>query len=145
MRDATVRALMAARLDTVRNKGFDGVFPTSLSAYKHDNGFDLTAADQADYTAWLAEQARARGLRVGMGDDFARVGELGTHFDFAIQYECIARGDCALLDPFRAQGKTVLDIETQGTRDEMCRLAAQYQVNAILKQPGFGASLVGCP
>ena len=43
------------------------------------------------------------------------------------------------------QVKTVLDLETQGTRDEMCRRAAEYQVNAILKRPGFDAYFEGCP
>ena len=80
-----------------------------------------------------------------MSGDFARVAELGTHFDFAIHSGCIARADCSQLDSLRAQGKTVLDLETQGTRDEMCRRAAEYQVNAILKRPGFDAYFEGCP
>jgi hypothetical protein len=145
IRDPTVRALMAARLDLARTKRFDGVFPTNLTAYRRESGFELTAADQADYTTWLAREARARGLRVGMGDDFARAGEFGAHFDFAIHYGCIARGDCALLEPFRMQGKSVLDIETSGTAADVCRRAAEYQVNAILKNQGFGAHFEGCP
>ena len=144
VRDPTVRAQMAVRLALARSRGFDGVFPTGLAAYRRDTGFDLTAEDQAAYTTWLAGEAHARGLRIGMSDDFTRIDELGPHFDFAIHYGCIARGDCAQLDPFRVQGKAVLDLETEGTRDEMCRRADEFQVNAILKHAGFDSYVVRC-
>jgi hypothetical protein len=72
VRDQTVRTLMAARLDLAQRKGFDGVLPTNLTAYTADSGFSLSAADQLDYTAWLAAEVRARGMSVGMSSDFAR-------------------------------------------------------------------------
>lgn len=144
VRDSSVRTLMAARLDIARNKGFDAVLPTNLTAYLHDSGFDLSASDQAQYSAWLADQARERGLAVGMSGDFTNGADLIDHFDFGVHYGCIARGDCNLLDPLAAQGKPVLDVEIEGNLDEMCRRAADLGVNAILKRPDYGAYRAIC-
>jgi hypothetical protein len=144
VRDDSVRALMAARLDLARDSGFDGVLPTNLTAYLYDSGFDLSAQDEADYSAWLAEQAHQRGLAVGMSGDFTQAG-LAQHFDFGVHYGCIARGDCGLLDPFLAQGKPALDVEIEGDLTAMCSRAAELGVNAILKRSDYGAYREVCP
>jgi hypothetical protein len=145
VRSEAVRALMAARLDLARSKGFDGVVPTNMSVYTRDSGFDLTAADQADYTAWLSQQARVRGLHVAMSGDYEQVTTLAVHFDWAVDFGCIEAANCDRLDPFKAAGKPVLDAETSGEIATICQQAASYGINAILKRPGFGAYRVGCP
>jgi hypothetical protein len=145
VRSEAVRALMAARLDLARSKGFDGVVPTNLTVYTRDSGFDLTAADQADYTTWLSQQARARGLHVAMAGDYAQLATLAVHFDWAVDFGCIEAANCERLAPMRAAGKPVLDIETSGEIATICQQAASYGINAILKRPGFGAYRVGCP
>jgi hypothetical protein len=144
VRDATVRSVMAARLDVAQAKRFDGVLPTNMTAYTSDSGFALSAADQLAYTVWLAAEARRRGLSVGMSGDFGRSAELVAHHDFALGYGCLARGTCAQLAPFAAQGKPVLDVETEGEQAAVCAAAAQQGVNALLKQSRFGAYRVGC-
>jgi hypothetical protein len=145
VRHAAVRELMAARLDLARQKEFDGVVPTSLVAYLADSGFNLSAEDQTQYTVWLSQQVRQRGLRVGMSGDFGRVSELSEHFDFGVHFGCVARGDCAVLSPFMAAGKPVLDVETTGALDQVCSRAAGYRVNAILKPSGLGSEVQQCP
>jgi len=145
VRDESVRTLMAARLDMARNKRFDGVVPTSLTAYQNDSGFDLTAADQADYSAWLSQQAHARGMHVAMSGDFGQLGVLITHFDWAVDFGCIESATCDRLAPFLAAGKPVLDVETEGEITTICQRAASYGINAILKRDGFGSDRLGCP
>jgi len=145
VRDTTVRALMAARLQLARDHGFDGVLFANLNAYSSDSGFPLGATDQDDYTRWLSEQARGRSLLTGMSGDFGRSDELAPSFDFAIDFGCIARADCEQLAPFTAQAKPVFDVETEGTAAEVCARAAEYGVNALLKRSDFGAYRVGCP
>lgn len=144
IRDATVRALMAARLDVARDVGFDGVLPTNLSGYRTDTGFDLTADDQRAYSAWLADEAHARGLAIGMAGDFEQASELIDRFDWAVHFGCIERGDCADLEPFSARGKPVLDIETEGDPAEVCAAGAQLGLNVLLKRSQFDAYRVGC-
>jgi hypothetical protein len=144
IRNQEVRALMAARLDRARNLGFAGVLPTSLTAHLNDTGFDLTAEDQRQYTEWFAQEARQRGLHVGMSSDFERLDVLGQHFDWAVQFSCVERADCARLDGFAAQGKAVFDVEFEGEPADVCARAAEYGVNAILKHQAFDAYRVGC-
>jgi hypothetical protein len=147
VRHEAVRELMAARLDLARDKGFDGVLPTNLAAYQRESGFDLTAADQLDYSLWLAAEARARGLTPGMADDYAQVDRMVDRFDWAMHFGCIARGDCAELAPFVERGKPVFDLEFQGEidSDALCAEAERQQVTAILKQPSLNAFRVACP
>jgi hypothetical protein len=145
VRDQGVRARMAARLDLARSKGFDGMLPTNLTAYLHDSGFDLSAADQADYSAWLSQQTHARGMHVGMSGDFGQLDALGPQFDWAVDFGCIENADCEQLAPFSAQGKPVLDVETEGEIATICQRAASYGINALLKRPDFGAYRLGCP
>jgi hypothetical protein len=144
VRAEAVRAVMAARLDLARDKGFDGLVPTSLSSYRADTGFDLTAEDLRAYSAWLAAEAHARGLYVAMTDDFEQVQLLAGHFDWAIHFGCIARGDCNELDPFVAQGKPVLDVEFEGEQAQVCAAAAALGLNVLIKRPQFDAFRVGC-
>ena len=145
VRDQGVRARMAARLDIAREKGFDGVLPTNLTAYQHDSGFDLSASDQADYTTWLSAQAHARGMHVGMADNYGQVAALVAHFDWGVDYGCLASNNCDRLAPFKAEGKPVLDVETEGQAAEVCPLARSLGVNVILKRPDLGAYRVVCP
>ena len=144
VRSEGVRAVMAARLDLARDKGFDGIVPTSLSSYLNDTGFDLTAEDLRAYSTWLASEAHARGLYVGMTDDFEQVELLAEHYDWAIHFGCIERGDCAELDLFVGQGKPVLDVEFEGDQAEICAAGAALGLNVLIKRPQFDAYRVGC-
>jgi hypothetical protein len=144
VRDETVRTLMANRIALASDKGFDGVLPTNLSGYKQDTGFDLSVQDQDDYAAWLAQQAHAHGLWVGMSSDFARAAQLAEHFDGVMDFGCIARDDCDQLEPFRVARKPRFDVETSGDSAAVCASAADRGVNAILKRNDFGAFRVGC-
>jgi hypothetical protein len=145
VRDEGVRALMAARLDLARSKGFDGMLPTSLTAYQNDSGFDLSAADQVDYSAWLSQQTHARGMHVGMSGDYGQLAALAPHFDWAVDYECIADANCQQLAPLLASGKPVLDVETEGEIVPICQRAAGYGINVLRKRPDFGSYRLGCP
>jgi hypothetical protein len=144
VRHPEVRALMAARLDVARDKAFDGLLPTNLAGYRTDTGFDLTAEDQRAYSAWLADEAHARGLLIGMAGDFDQAPELIDRFDWAVHYGCIARGDCDDLDLFAERGKPVLDVETEGEVADVCAAGEQLGINVLLKSPRFDAYRVGC-
>jgi hypothetical protein len=145
IRDLRVRELMAGRLDLAASKGFDGILPTNLSAYRIDNGFDLTAADQLDYTRWIAATARARGLSAGMAGDYTQVEALVDHFDWAVHFECIAQRGCSQFEPFSARQKAVFDVEYEGDIETICAQADQYGVEAILKRRSVDAYRVACP
>jgi len=144
VRDDAVRAVMAVRMDLARSKGFDGLVPTSLSGYLTDTGFDLSAADQRAYSAWLSTEAHARGLYIAMTDDYEQVDQLVDLYDWAVHYSCIERGECADLTPFKERGKPVFDVETEGDSAEICAAGAALGVNVLMKRPQFDGYRVGC-
>lgn len=111
VRDATVREILAARLDLAAARGCDAVDPDNVDGYQNDNGLALTADDQLDFNLWLAEEAHARDLAVGLKNDLGQLDELAEHFDFAVNEECHDYEECGLLSAFTDQGKSVLNIE----------------------------------
>lgn len=106
-----VRAVMRARLDLARHKGFDGVDPDNVDAYDNKNGLKLTKDDAVDYVRFLAREAHARGLAVGLknaGDIVPRVvGEV----EWCVQEQCVQYGDEEQFVPFIKAGKPVFHVE----------------------------------
>ena len=61
--------ILGARLDMCAAKGFAGVEPDNIDAYTNNTGFPLTFADQLAFNTWLADEAHARGLSIGLKND----------------------------------------------------------------------------
>ena len=111
VRAEEVRRVMAARLDLARAKGCDGVEPDNVDGYRHRTGFELTAEDQVAYNRWLATEAHARGLAVGLKNALALVPALVDAFDFAVNEQCHEYEECEVLRPFLDAGKPVFNAE----------------------------------
>jgi hypothetical protein len=129
--------ILGARLDLCRNKGFDGVDPDNLNGYQNETGFPLTAADQLRFNRWLAAQAHARGLAIGLKNDAEQAAELVGAFDWILVESCLAEGWCGLTAPFRRAGKPVFAIEyvERGmTEARVCREARRFGLSAQLKR-----------
>lgn len=144
IRSKAVRSAIEARFDRARDKGFDGVFASTLGGYMQTTGFALTRADELDYGHFLASAAQARGLSVGLSGDFELGNEIAAAFDWALDIGCIARAHCDELGSFMAQGKAVFDLETEGQSDAVCMQAASYGIPTTLKRPAYDAWRVPC-
>ena len=111
VRDADVRAVMQARLDLAVAKRCDAVEPDNVDGWANTTGFPLTSADQLEYNRFLADEAHARGLSVGLKNDLDQVPQLVGRFDWALNEECLSYDECDLLEPFLAAGKAVYHVE----------------------------------
>jgi len=111
IRSASLREVMAARLDLAVAKQCDGVEPDNMDGYTNDTGFDLTAADQLAYNRWMANAAHGRGLFVALKNDVDQVRELEPYFDLQVNEQCHEFDECGLLTPFIAAGKPVFNAE----------------------------------
>ena len=129
----TLRPLMAARFDTCKAKGFDGVEPDNVDGYSNDTGFPLSASDQIAYNTMLAELAHARGLAIGLKNDVEQVPQLVGSFDFAVNEECSRYGECGALKPFIAAGKPVFHVE-YGSSTSFCAATKTLGFSSILKR-----------
>lgn len=111
IRSGSVRAVMTNRLDLAADRGCDGVEPDNAAAFDENTGFDLTADDQLAYNRYIAGQARARGLLVGLKNDLSQIRELVNEYDFAVNEECVEYGECEFFAPFIEAGKPVFGAE----------------------------------
>ena len=139
---------MRARLDACAAKGFDGVEPDNVDGYTNNTGFPLTYQDQLRYNTWLADQAHARGLSIGLKNDPDQVADLLPHFDWAMTEGCFDQGWCEEMAPFIRSGKPVFAAEytdTGITLDQFCSQATAMNVSAILKNRELDAWRQDCP
>ncbi len=111
VRSQNVRTVLAARLDHAVTRGCDAVEPDNVDGYLNDTGFDLTEADQLAFNRWLATEAHARGLSVGLKNCPEIADLLEPDFDWALSEECAAYEECESFTPFLTANKAVFHVE----------------------------------
>lgn len=139
--------IMRARLDRCAANGFDGVDPDNLEVVGNVTGFPITYQDQLEYALWLAAEAHARGLAVGLKNAPGMVAEALPHFDFAVAEDCFHYGWCELLEPFIQDGKPVFAIEYTDTGVHFgfaCRQAQELGLTMILKKRNLDSYFFAC-
>ena len=119
--------VMQARLDLAVQKGCDGVDPDNMDGYANDTGFELSMDDQLAYDIFIANEARKRGLSVGLKNNLNQITKLEPYYDFSINEQCHRYNECDMLLPFIQNNKPVFSIEynqiyldNQNQRDIMC-------------------------
>ncbi len=123
IRSSGVWNILAARLALAAQKGFDGVEPDNVDGYDNSTGFPLTAADQITFNRRLATEAHRLGLCIALKNAGGIVNDLVNDFDLALNEECHAYAECGLYQPFRAQGKPVLNAEYAASAGAAATLA----------------------
>jgi hypothetical protein len=140
--------VLRARLDLCRAKGFDGVDADNVDGYQNASGFPLTAADQLNFNRWLAAEAHARGLAIGLKNDPDQASDLAPAFDWALTEDCFDQGWCEKEAPFVRAAKLVVDVEyTDGKTAPavFCPAAKKTGIVAIYKNRSLDAWLRLCP
>jgi len=145
-RSATVRSLMAARLQLASASGCDAVELSNLQAHSEDSGFPLTQSDELDYARWLIAQCHQRGLSAGVSTSDDLVAQLVANADWGSSAECLAN-DCQAWQPFAAAGKAVFVVEYGSSSDTstLCPQAARLGYSLVIKRRALDAFRVGCP
>lgn len=103
--------IMRARLDLCKAKGFDAVEPDNIEIHDNDTGLPLTYQDQLTYARWLADEAHARGLAIGIKNAPDMVADSLSFFDFAITEDAYYYGWIEEMLPFVKAGKAVFAAE----------------------------------
>lgn len=140
--------IMLARLDLCLEKGFDGVEPDNIQVHDNDSGFPITPADQQAYAIWLAGEAHARGLAIGLKNAPDMVAELLPCYDYALIEDCSVYGFCADYAPFIAAGKPVFAIEYTDMDIDFpaaCAAARPIGLTMLLKHRDLDAYRETCP
>jgi hypothetical protein len=150
IRDITgLTPFVHSRLNIARDMGCDAVEPDNMDGYDsmaHEaSGFPLTYIHQLVYNRFVASQAHARGMAVGLKNDTAQVMDLVADFDFHVSEQCFEMGECGLLLPFIAAGKPVFEAEYTLPTTSFCAMAKLQNISAIKKVPDLDAQLETCP
>jgi len=130
---AGLAPVMTARLNLCKQKGFDGVEFDNVDGYTNKTGFPLTANDQLAYNIFLANEAHKRGLTVALKNDIDQIPTLVNYFDYAVNEQCFAYGECNTLLPFIRQGKPVFNVEYTGNNTTIFKKANALNFNTIKK------------
>ncbi len=56
--------IIEARLDMIKEKGFDGIEPDNIDLHTWNTGFNITKEDVVRYYEWLSREAHKRGLSI---------------------------------------------------------------------------------
>lgn len=111
IRSSNVRRIMTARLDLAREKGCDGVDPDNVDGYDNDNGLDLTQDDSIDYVSFLADEAHARNLSIGLKNAGDIIPAVLGRMQWSVNEQCAQYDECDTYAPFVEAGKPVFHIE----------------------------------
>jgi endo-alpha-1,4-polygalactosaminidase (GH114 family) len=147
IRAAKARAIMKARLDRAVKKGCDGVEPDNVDGFANDNGLGLTAQDQLEYNRFIAAEAHARRLSVGLKNDMDQLQQLEPDFDWALNEECVAHDECApYANTFIAAGKAVFHAEyaDEGQLDALCAATRSIGLSTLVKHVELDAWQLPC-
>jgi hypothetical protein len=136
--------IMTARLDLCRQQGYDGVEPDNIDGYTNDSGFPLSYQDQLAYNQFIAQQAHARGLAIGLKNDLDQIPDLLSSFDFALDEQCFQYHECAALLPFVQAGKPVFEVEYELEPRQFCGQANAMNFNALKKALSLDAPRSAC-
>jgi hypothetical protein len=144
IRDPRIRTIVAARLDLAVARGCDGVIPANVDGYDNRSGFDLTAEDQLAYNRWVATEAHARSLSVGLVNDPRQAPELASSFDWAMTLECVRFSECDAFRSFIDSNKAVFHVEYSLALSDFCRVANSMNFDSLKKNVSLDAYREAC-
>jgi hypothetical protein len=127
---------MQTRLKEARLIGVDAIEFDDVDGWQGGSGLGITAQDQLQYNARLANMAHRMGLRVGLKNDLSQASTLQPYFDFAINEQCFQYDECGALAPWPSRyDKAVFNVEYGEAQSKFCPSAnsSAYDFNAIGK------------
>jgi hypothetical protein len=147
-RSSAVRNIMRARLDRAVARHCDGVEPDNVDGFDNDTGFSLTSSSQLGYNRFLADEAHARGLSVGLKNDGDQAATLQPRFDWELNEQCFQYDECDKLLPFIGANKAVFQVEYGGQTlaNSVCPRANSMDFDTLIKPniDEVGAARIAC-
>lgn len=157
-KSASVRKIMAARLDLAKSKGCNGVDPDNIDAYNHDTGFSLTQSDAVSYVSYLAKQAALRGLAISLKNSADIIPRVINLVQYSVEEACSAYSECYLYQAFTNAGKAVFHVEypkgygtvntatvSSSSMASICTCKGSYHLSPIIKNNNLDSWQQQCP
>lgn len=141
IRSPVVRAIMTSRMAIAVSKKCDGIEPDNVDGYSASTGFPLTAADQINFNTFIATQAHAVGLSVGLKNDVDQAKTLQPNFDWALDEQCYEYSECDTLSSFVTAGKAVFNCEYSGKAATVCPYMNNIKYSSLIKTLDLTAAI----
>lgn len=142
--------IMRARLDMIKEKGFDAVEPDNIDVYANNSGFDISQQDVITYCNWLIEEAHSRGLSIGQKNATELVPYLVDDFDWILLEDAFEDDFYIEAQPYIAKNKAVFAVEYTDNMNaayfskNVCPTAKNLKYTAILKKRELNKYIVTC-
>lgn len=131
--------------DVAATMGCDGVDADNVNTYTHPNtGFPLSGQDQINFNRWLAEQAHARNMSIGLKNNLLQIPQLVDVFDFQINESCYNFSECDMLMPFIQAGKPVFGVQYGAGPETFCGDANNRNFDFLHKRRELDPYRVSC-
>lgn len=151
IRKKGVRNVMKKRLDLAKQKGCDAVDPDNVDGYANQNGLGLKRSHQVKYLRFLAREAHARGMAIGLKNAVELIPALEPQFDFTVNEECFDYNECDTLERFISAGKPVLQIQygdnaaaRENAAEQWCDKANAREFSTLIKGWDLDEQRIDC-
>jgi len=149
IRSEALRAIMSARFDSCRSKGFDAIEPDNMDVFElgEDSGFPLTEKDGVAYAQWLAAAAHSRGMGIGQKNAASITSDIASVYDWALTESCYSDGNwCGDVKPYANANKPVFMCEYEAASfSAACSAWKPKLYSPILKALDLDAPVTFCP
>jgi hypothetical protein len=149
IRSDALRAVMNARFDLCRSKGFDAIEPDNMDVFElgQDSGFPLTEKDGIAYAKWLANAAHSRGLGIGQKNAASITGDIASTYDWVLTESCYSDGNwCGDVEAYATANKPVFMCEYEAASfNAACSAWKPKSYSPILKSLDLDAPVTFCP
>ena len=145
VRASGLRTVLAARMDLAKSKGCTGIDPDNVDGYGHDTGFPLTKDHSIAFVNWLASEAHARGLSVGLKNGIEILPQVGAQIDFAINEQCVEYKECSAYKSFLLSGKPVFHVEYSGSLSSICAVTKPLKISTLKAPLSLNGPSDKCP
>jgi endo-alpha-1,4-polygalactosaminidase (GH114 family) len=144
--------IMRARMDTCKAKGFDAIETDNVDAHNYEsrdeNGnvvnigtnFMMSLDESIAYIRWLADEAHARGLSIGLKNAEEMAPDVVADVDWMLTEDCYVDNWCQAASVFVENNKPVFMTEYEDLLPDFtpaCELAKSLGYFAIWRDPGL--------
>lgn len=138
--------IMIARIHVCVEKGFDGAQFDNVQDWDNPTGFEITAAESAYYTAWIANQAHAMGLSTAWENAPTNVAVLEPYMEALIFESCYSHHFCQDSAPMIHAGKWAGGVEYRPALKDMsfCPTYAEDQMMGAFRERALKSYRVPC-
>lgn len=145
--------IMRARLDMIKEKGFDGVEPDNIdlnSWTTAELGFEITETDIINYSNWLANEAHSRGLSIGQKNASDLAPQLVNTFDWILLEDAFYDDFATEAQIYITKNKAVFATEYTDNYnailfdEQVCPQANTMSYTAILKHRELDGYIKTC-